>query len=98
MNAHGSSGRCDLTENVALLVSWALRICLEELAADGDDAFARHMVGSGGEYDLLRAEARALPLPQRGGLRVGLIVQPYFWALALAMLDICYLRRESIDR
>lgn len=89
--------RCDLTEDVALLVSWALRICLEELAA-GDDFFASQMVRSGAEYDLLRAQARALPLPQREGFRVGLVVQPYFWALALAMLDVCYRRRASIDR
>lgn len=88
-------------EDLTLLVSWALRICLEEIAA-GDD-FAKLMVRPGDEYDLLRTQARALPLPQMDqteglGYRVGLIVQPYFWALALAMLDVSYRRRESLDR
>lgn len=84
--------RCYLTKDLTLLISWALRICLEELAAE-EDKFAKLMVQAGGEYDLLRPEARA-----RGGFRVGLIIQPYVWALALAMLDISYRRRESIDR
>ena len=91
--------RCHLTEDLTLLVSWALRICFEELGAAGGDNFAKLMVRPGDEHDLLRAQARAqLPLPQREGRRVGLIVQPYFWALALAMIDVHYRRRESIDR
>lgn len=88
---------CHLTEELALLVTWALRVCLGELEAGGC-GFAKQMLRPGDEYDALRPEARALPLPQRdgAGLRVGLIVQPYFWALALAMLDISRRRRQSL--
>lgn len=90
--------RCHLTEDLTLLISWALRICLGELAGENDgDTFAKQMIIPGDEADLLRPEARALPLPQRG-FRVGLMVQPYFWALALAMLDTAYRRRERVDR
>jgi len=86
--------RCDLTEGVALLVSWALRICLQDL--DEDDFARRLLYFPGNDDGLLSPTARALPRPN--GLRVGLIVQPYVWAMALSMVDICHRRRERIDR
>lgn len=89
------TARNDVTEEATLLVSWALRICLQDLE---EDDFAQRLLCSGhpSENDLLRPTACALPQPN--GLRVGLIVQPYVWALALSMVDICYRRRETIDR
>lgn len=85
----------NLTEEATLLVSWALRKCLQELA-DGGNEFARQMVSPGEPFDLLRPEACAMP--RRSGSRVGLIVQPYAWALALAMLDVSVQRREGTSR
>ncbi len=88
--------RSDISEEVTLLVSWALRRCLQDL--DEDD-FARRLLCAGHPNrgdDLLRPTARALPQPN--GLRVGLIVQPYVWALALSMADVCHRRRARIAR
>lgn len=82
--------RGGLTQDGTLLVAWVLRICLQELAEDGDD-FAEQMLDLGHPIDLLRAEAAALPKESRPGL----IVQPYVWALAVAMLDIESRRREG---
>ncbi|CAM9310256.1 unnamed protein product [Scytosiphon promiscuus] len=81
------------TQDVTLLIGWVLRICLQELADGGDD-FAKQMVCQGHPVDPFRAEAAALPKESR----VGLIVQPCAWALALAMLDIVRRQQSGICR
>lgn len=86
--------RPDLTEGVTLLVSWALRLALQQ-PADQGDAVAQQLLCVGDALDALRPEAAALP---RESPRVGLIVQPYVWALALAMVDLANRRRKGIYR
>ncbi|CAM9645027.1 unnamed protein product [Ectocarpus sp. 12 AP-2014] len=86
--------RPDLNEGVTLLVSWALRLALKQPAHRGD-AFAQQLVCVGDALDVLRPQAAALP---RDVPRVGLIVQPYVWALALAMVDLANRRRNGIYR
>ncbi|CBJ29020.1 conserved unknown protein [Ectocarpus siliculosus] len=86
--------RPDLNEGVTLLVSWALRLALQGPAHQGD-AVAQQLLCVGDALDVLRPEAAARP---RDAPRVGLIVQPYVWALALAMVDLANRRRKGIHR
>ncbi|CAM9110352.1 unnamed protein product [Ectocarpus fasciculatus] len=86
--------RPDVNEGVTLLVSWALRLALQQ-PADQGDAVAQQLLCVGDALDVLRPEAAALP---RDAPRVGLIVQPYVWALALAMVDLANRRRKGIYR
>lgn len=86
--------RPDLNEGVTLLVSWALRLALQQPAHQGD-AFAQQLLCVGDALDVLRPEAAALP---RDAPRVGLIAQPCVWALALAMVDLANRRRKGIYR
>ncbi|CAM9100319.1 unnamed protein product [Ectocarpus sp. 8 AP-2014] len=86
--------RPDLNEGVTLLVSWVLRLALQGPAHQGD-AFAQQLLRVGDALDVLRPEAAARP---RDAPRVGLIVQPYVWALALAMVDLTNRRRKGFHR
>lgn len=82
-----------LGEEVVLLVAWALRISLEEQCLEATD-LAKELLIPGDPLDLLRPQASASPRDQDRP-RIGLIVQPFFWALALSIVDLVTNQRRG---
>ena len=78
--------------NLVLLVSWLINISLTDANVRSclSQSLVEQMLYVDDTLDLLRPEATSL---SRVGCRKGLPVQPYFWALTLAMTDITNLQR-----
>lgn len=88
---------CDLSEDVALLLSWVLCLTLKENSAGVglSPSLVQELLYHGDPLDLLRTQASAAP---QEGSRTGLVIQPFFWALALATVDIANTQRRGVRR
>ncbi|CAM9338226.1 unnamed protein product [Choristocarpus tenellus] len=63
-------------------VAWALRIVLENDSTSLPATFIEQLLQPGGSIDPLRPHPAAM-----SGINLGLVVQPYFWSLALALIN-----------
>lgn len=89
---------CDLSEDATLLLAWVLRLSLNETSAGIklSPSLVQELLYHGDPLDLLRPQASAAP---QANSRTGLIIQPFLWALALAMVDIATnARRRAVGR
>lgn len=84
-------------QNLVLLVSWLINISLTDANVKSclSQSFVEQMLYVDDTLDLLRPEATLL---SRVGCRKGLPVQPYFWALTLAVIDITNLLQRGVTR
>lgn len=87
-----SRGGSFLGEPIVLFIAWAVRLSLERQRHGDDDAYCRmakvlldQLLRPGDPLDILRSRASLAP---RSSTRTGLSVQPFFWSLALAMIDL----------
>lgn len=84
-------------QDLALLVSWLINLSLTDADVKSclSQSLVEQMLYVDDTLDLLRPEATSL---SQEGCRKGLPVQPYFWALTLAMIDITNLHQRGITR
>lgn len=85
-----------LSADTTLAVAWALRLALEEILRSRENdpppvrtstRVMQQLLVAGDPLDLLRPRATAIP---RCSHRKGLLVEPYFWELAIATVDIAH--------